>query len=324
MAETSPSVAAAADDGLLGRLFAPQWAGGWTWYRICFALTALLTLLPRWSGIGDVYGVEDMVFSQRPFELADTVVFTETSMQVIWAGGVAALLFVLVGGIATKPAVAVYLACSWLMLANEALNIKAYDRLLFWMALALFFAPVSERGLHRRWRSPAARWYLVLVYSALYGSTGWLKVEKALHDWLSGDVLAYHLVHQFFGLKPLGVWASTQTWIVAPASWVTLAFECFFPLLIWFRRTNPWLLLVGAGMHLGILLLMNVGPFSYVAVAAYPALLHPEVARRWRQKLADAWYIVRHPEVAELLEEAERLKAAAGPASPRDPGGSPP
>lgn len=311
-------------EGFLGGLFAPQWAGGWAWYRICFALAALLTLLPRWAGIGDVYGVEDMVFSQRPFELADTVVFTESTMQLIWGGGVAALVFVLLGGALTKPAVAVYLACSWLMLANEALNIKAYDRLLFWMALALFFAPVSERELHRKWRSPAARWYLILVFAALYGSTGWLKVFEEWQGWLSGEVLAYHLVHQFFGLKPLGVWVSTQAWITAPASWVTLGFECLFPLLVCFRRTNPWVLLAGLSMHLGILVLMNVGPFSYVAVAAYPALLHPEVARSWRQKLADAWYIATHPEVAELLEEAERLRGAAGPASPPDRGGSRP
>ena len=95
-----------------------------------------------------------------------------------------------------------------------------------------------------------------------------------------GDVLAYHMLHPYFGMKPAGVWVSGQRWLLVPLCWTTVLFEASVPLLIWWRRTNPWLLAVGVLMHLGIRVFMNVGPFSYVALAAYPALLHPEVARR--------------------------------------------
>ena len=41
-------------------------------------------------------------------------------------------------------------------------------------------------------------------------------------------------------------------------------------------------LLAGAGFHLGIAATMHVGTFSWVALAAYPVLLHPETgARLW-------------------------------------------
>ena len=46
------------------------------------------------------------------------------------------------------------------------------------------------------------------------------------------------------------------------------------------------MLLAGLGMHCGIFFLMEVGPFSAIAVSVYPALLHPEVARRWWERVA--------------------------------------
>lgn len=268
----------------LSDLYAPQWAGGWAGARIGFACAALLTWLPRASGIGDVYGVDDMVFLRGPFYLADVLVLTEPTAWAAWAATIAGLVLVALGGRGAKPGVLLYLLASTLLLANEALNTKAYDRLLIWLALGLLLAPIAERGLTERRRSPLPRWFMVLVFCALYGSTGWLKIIEAGPHWLSGDVLANHLVHREFGLRPLGVWISGRPWLTMPMSWVTVLFEAGFPLLIWWRRANPWLLLCGLLLHIGIFLLMNVGPFSFVSLAAYPILLHPEVARKlWRR-----------------------------------------
>jgi hypothetical protein len=110
-------------------------------------------------------------------------------------------------------------------------------------------------------------------------------------------VLAYHLVNLYFGGRPLGVWASDKAWITMPGSWLTLFFEAGFPFLIWFRRTNPIVLAMGVAMHLGILCLMDVGPFSYCAIAAYPVLLHPDIARRIYDR-GSAWRAVSGAEVS--------------------------
>jgi hypothetical protein len=273
---------------MLDRLYAPMWAGGWAAQRVIFALAALATLLPRHRWIGDAYGAPDMIFARPPFWMAHHWILTPASATALWAAGIVGLLALLRGGRLAKPGLALWLLTSWLMLAAEALNIKAYDRLLTWTALAMFFAPIGERGLVGKSCSAYGRVLLLLVFSGIYGSTGWLKLTQAGGHWWDGSALANNLVDLHFGGGSLGAWVSGQAWLVRPMSWLTVAFEAGFPLLIWSRRANPWVLAVGAAMHVGILSLMDVGPFSYVALAAYPALLHPEVAAgmwaRWEAR----------------------------------------
>lgn len=270
---------------MLDRLFQPQWAGGWTAARVIFALSALGTHLPRAGHIGDAYGVTDMVFDVGPFHMAEHVVLSEPTAWLVWWTATVGLAMVIWGGRVAKLGVLIWLTAGWFFLASEALSIKAYDRLLVWLALGLLVGPIGERALAQKWRSPVGRWVLLIAFSALYLSTGWFKAltEPA---WWDGRALAYDMVHQWFGSKPLGVWLSGHEWPMKLMSWWTLFFECTFALFILFRRTNPWVLLLGVGMHLGILLMMNVGPFSYVVFGAYPVLLHPDVARglyvRWK------------------------------------------
>jgi hypothetical protein len=268
----------------LDRWFAPQWAGGWALARVLFGIAALLSHGPRFFHIDDAYASADMVFSQYPFYFNDHWILTPPTARIVWAVGVAGAAMILWGGRLAKPGVLVWFVGSWILLLSEALNIKAYDRVMTWVAIGLLLGPIGERDLVHKERSPVGRWYLLLVYAALYGSTGWHKVVLEPR-WWSGKVLAYHLVNLYFGGRPLGVWASDKAWITIPGSWLTLVFEAGFPILVWFRRANPVLLGMGVMMHLGILFLMDVGPFSYCALAAYPVLLHPEIARwihaRW-------------------------------------------
>ncbi len=260
------------------RLYAPQWAGSWTATRYLYVLAGLATQLPRLPMIDDAYAPVDMIFSKPPFHLADHLILSPTGGLLVWAAGVAGLLMLAWGGRLARPGLLLWLAASWLLLAAEAFNIKAYDRVITWIGLGLLFGPIGERGLTGKWRSPFGRWVLILFYMALYGSTGWLKAMEGSH-WWSGDVLAWHLVDLWFGGSPLGAWLSGQRWLYLPMQWFTVLFEASFPLAILIRRLNPLWLVAGALLHLGIWLTMNVGPFSYVALSAYPVLLHPEVAR---------------------------------------------
>ncbi len=276
---TTPATSAAAPAGLLDRLFTPAWAGGWTATRVVWAVVLLVFALHQAPALADAYAAEDMVFAGWPFYLAEHYRITLRTAWLLWGGVVLGLLAVLRGGRWVRPGVLLWLVCEWTLLAAEALNIKAHDRLSLWIALGLLLSPASERGLASKWRAPAARWYLVVVFMGLYGSTGWLKLLEE-PGWWSGEVLAYHLVHRHFAGGALAAWLSGQRWLVAPMGWTTVVFECLFPLLVWSRRINPWLLLIGASFHLGVAVLMNVGKFSWIALSAYPVLLHPEVARQ--------------------------------------------
>lgn len=270
------------------RLYAPQWAGGWAATRGAYVLACLATQLPRLSMIEDAYAPTDMVFSKPPFHLADYVVLSPNSGMLVWAAGVVGLLMLGWGGRLARPGLLLWLAASWLLLAAEAFNIKAYDRVITWIGLALFFAPISERGLTQAWRSPFARWVMILFYMALYGSTGWLKALEG-STWWTGDVLAWHLVDHWFGGSSLGAWVSGQRWVYLPMQWFTVIFEVGFPLAVLLRRLNPIWLLAGILLHLGIWATMNVGPFSFVALAGYPVLLHPEVARGCWARITALW-----------------------------------
>ncbi|MDP2311588.1 MAG: HTTM domain-containing protein [Pseudomonadota bacterium] len=279
LSEAPPAGPASPAPALVDRLYAPVWAGGWTGVRLAFGTVSLLFLLSRAPALADAYAAQDMVFANWPFFLADHVRITLRTAWLLWGAGVLGLVGVLAGGRWMRPGLLLWLVADWVLLAAESLNIKAHDRLGLWIALGLLLSPAAERGLGSKWRSPASRWYLMVVYAGIYGSTGWLKLLEE-PGWWSGKVLAYHLVHRYFGGGALGAWVSGQPWLVAPMGWATVLFEVTFPLLVWSRRLNPWLLALGASFHLGIAAMMNVGPFSWVALSAYPVLLHPDVARR--------------------------------------------
>lgn len=270
----------------LERLYAPIWAGGYAGTRLSFALAAGLTMAPRVTMLGDAYAAPDMSFRVAPFYLADHLQLTLPTATGLWAASLLGLLGLAWGGRLARPGLLLWASCAALLLAAEGFNIKAYDRLLFWIALGLLFSPIHERGLLTARRSPWGRWFVLLVYIGLYGSTGGLKaLQTGPGSWWTGTVLPYHLVDVWFGNLPVGVAISAQPWLWMPMQWFTLLFELGFPLAVLLRRLNPLWLLLGLVFHLGVLALMNVGPFSFVALCAYPLLLHPEAGRRlWERQ----------------------------------------
>ncbi|MEC7946806.1 MAG: HTTM domain-containing protein [Myxococcota bacterium] len=269
------------------RAWEPEWAGGWEGVRWLWLLAALLTHAPRVRYIPDSYAAQDMVFTRGFMAVADYVVIDAPAGYALWTLGMMGLLMVALGGRWTKPGALVFLAGAYTLASHEALNTKAYDRLLVWETMALLLSPLGERNLTKKWRSPFGRWVMLIVFMAIYGSTGWLKMLDEPH-WFDGTALAYHLVDLHFGHTALGAWLSQHLWITLAMGISTIAFEAFFPILVLVRRTNPWVLVAGFGFHLGIMALMHVGTFSFVAVAGYPVLLRPDIARSWYRR-AHAW-----------------------------------
>ena len=262
------------------RRWAPEWAGAWTLARILFVMAAIYNQLLRYPRIADAYASTDMVFAYKPFYLANHYVLTTDTGFALWWVGLGALLAALWGGRLAKPALVIWLLTSWVLLSSECFNTKAYDRLMTWQTVALLLGPIGERGLTTKARSPLGRWWLLIAYCAIYGSTGYFKARYE-PLWFTGEALQWHLVLPWFGQTVVGSWMSDKLWITWPLCIFTVVFECGFPLIVWFRRLNPWALLGGVLLHGGILVTMNVGVFSYAALAMYPVLLHPETARDW-------------------------------------------
>ncbi len=260
------------------RLFEPVWAGGWTAARLCFAVAVLWGHWPRLARVEDAYACTDMLFTTGPWQLANYVVWTPTSAYALWTVGLLGIMGLFLGGRFFRPGMFLYLLGAWALLGEEAINVKAHDRLSLWVALGLCLSPAHERSLGEKWRSPVARYFLLIVFGWLYWSTGSLKLLEE-PAWRDGTAMQYALLHRFHAGGPLALWLSKQALACRLLGWFTVAFEMSFPLLVLWRRSNPWVLACGAAFHLGVLALMNVGAFSAVALSAYPALLHPEVAR---------------------------------------------
>lgn len=288
MTSPSTSLPAANEPGTLPWLYEPQWAGGWQLARMMFALCCVLNLGRRFWAIGDAIAAPDMVFTTGYYRLADYVTWSEPTAYGIWTLGMVAAVVTFFPTRAYKPALVIYSLCLAALALEEALNVAAYDRLLGWMTIGFLLSPAAEASLTTKWRSPLARYWMLLVFISIYGSTGFMKL---IHDpgWFDGSVLAWHLVHQFHANNALAAWVSGQNWLLAPMCWATLVFEVGFPLFVMLRRTNPWILLLGAAFHLGLLALMNVGPFGLISMSAYPVLLHPEIARDLWTRLQTEW-----------------------------------
>lgn len=268
----------------LDALYTPQWAGGWWLSRWLWVLAALLEYGFDAYSIGEVWGAPDMVFTSGWYRMADLHTLTIPQAWGLWGGVMTGIAMVAFGGRWLRPGLVLWAVCAWTMLGYEALNVKAHDRLLLWWSVGLLVSPAHEARLWTKWRSPAARWYVMLVFASIYGSTGLNKALKEPTWWTTGEVLQNHFMEPDHGGFALGLFLSTQTWALPIMAIVTVVWEVVFPLLIWFKRFTPPLLVVGAMFHVILLLTMWVGPFAFVALAAYPVMLHPDyalVVYRW-------------------------------------------
>lgn len=236
----------------------------WAWTRRLLAVAGLLTWLPRGAWVPEVYSSAGVVVAAGDLPLVKWFVLAPWQAWAVWG--------VLVGGLLTllfRPSRVVsglVLLAGIVLVYSEGLDTKAYDRLFLLQFLALTWAGDGEGQAGRD-----ARTLQILIFAAIYGSTGW---SKLLYEpaWATGDVLPGHLVDVHFGLRPVGMLALQAPWVLTVMGWWTVAFEVLFPFLIWVPVARPILLLLGVGFHIGIFATMNVRTFSLIAIAGYPAM----------------------------------------------------
>jgi hypothetical protein len=92
--------------------------------------------------------------------------------------------------------------------------------------------------------------------------------------WRDGTAVHYvlnsNVFHRFPNALPDGF-----LWFAMVGTYLTLLWELGFPFLVLWRPTRYFVLVLGVVMHLGILAAMEIGPFHFVMLAAYPAFLDP-------------------------------------------------
>jgi hypothetical protein len=121
---------------------------------------------------------------------------------------------------------------------------------------------------------PIAPLRLIRVQIALiYLSSGLWKLFN--EQWRDGSAVHYVLnnnVYQRFRLQvPPGL-----DWLTTLLTYGVLFWEISFGLMILYRPTRRIAIIVGVMMHLGMLTMIEIGPFGWVMLASYVSFLEPE------------------------------------------------
>ena len=108
----------------------------------------------------------------------------------------------------------------------------------------------------------------------IYFSSGVSKFSSQL--WRDGSAIYYALSHNVVQRFPLDVVPPSLQGVATLATYGTLIFELAFPFLVAWRRTRVVTLLAGVVLHLGVWVVLEIGPFSWVMIATYIAFTSPE------------------------------------------------
>jgi hypothetical protein len=163
---------------------------------------------------------------------------------------------------------------------------------------------------------PWAQRLVQLQLCLIYFDTAVLKCNGA--TWLNGTAIHYVLNNPEvgrFGLEPL----SQYPLAINLLSYAALFVEFALAFLLWFRPTRPWVILAGIGLHVGVLLTVNVPLFGELMTACYLTFLTPEELgaldprewlRRARRNPAEIRVRVDAPELLRGMH-APRLEAVS-------------
>src|SRR5688572_9950763 len=182
---------------------------------------------------------------------------------------------------------------------RNPLILDGSDLVFRFVPLWLGFTSAGERwsiDARRRSDGPAVRGWalpiriLELQIAWIYLATGLEKLGGI--DWIEGTAAYYALQLEHTFARPWAHAVAVDPTLSHLISWFTLAVELsFLPLaMIPFRLTRSIAALSAAAMQLGILLLMNVGNFPLVMLAACALFLPPEwIHRLMRETTTTGW-----------------------------------
>jgi len=226
----------------------------------------------------------------------------DTAWILVGSGLVLATL--LVAGLGGRLTVLCTLQVYYAIITAKSTLAGGYDTLItnaLWMLLLAESTATLSLDCRRRtgrWVSsrlvPAwPRYLVILQLLVVYGSTGLYKLSPVWTP--GGDLSALYWVFQDPTWRRFDMdFTASVYWITQLATAVTWWWEVLAPVMLlvfWFRYTHerggrvrgwfnrfdlrkPWAA-IGISLHLGILVMLNVGPFSPISLAYYLCLVPP-------------------------------------------------
>ena len=150
------------------------------------------------------------------------------------------------------------IACIWMFYLIFAKSTASWSVLNFWK---------PERRLQKSDLLTSVAFRLMqFQICAIYMYTGFEKLKG--NSWWEGTALwtvlgnPQMVVMDFSFVREFPL-------IISVMTFSTVIFEIYWPVLVWFKKTRPWLLGFGVLFHLGIGLIMALFPFSFIMLATY-------------------------------------------------------
>ena len=213
------------------------------------------------------------------------------SRESIWIGHfvlIAATVMLVLGKYPRTAALVVYL----LHLSFDNRNptiVYGFNKVttfyLFNMILASYDAKAAPEGSIRRALASVALRLTQIQLCIIYLFAGTEKLKGPL--WWRGEAIWGVLSNAQTATYDFGFMAHLPL-VITFATYATLVWEIYFPVLVWSRRSRyPWLM-GGVLLHASIGLMMNLPFFASVMVAAYAVFL-----RRRHALALERWFVAR-------------------------------
>ena len=132
----------------------------------------------------------------------------------------------------------------------------------------------------------------LVYYALIFMGLGFVYFDSVFHKFASPMWVDGLGVWQPASL-PMASWLDfsfllNQSWMMYAAGYTTLVFETVFIFLVWFKWARWPLIVVGLGLHLGIVIVFPIPGFGMICLIVYillvPAAFYASVGRRLRAK----------------------------------------
>ena len=211
---------------------------------------------------------------------------SDAALVTAWVVLLVAAIFLTLGLFSRLSALVVFVLVMSLQRRTPLVH-NAGDGLLRIIGLYLALAPcgaalsldrLRRAGREAFWQFPLRAPVVIRLFqiqiSIIYISTVWAKVRGG--TWNDGTAVVYSLSLDDLSRFPAPEFVLESAVLANLATWSVLAIELAIGVLVWNRTLRPYILLVGASMHLGVDLGLRVGFFSYAMFVLYLSFLPPE------------------------------------------------
>lgn len=116
----------------------------------------------------------------------------------------------------------------------------------------------------------AARFQVIILYIV----ASWFKLYG--ESWRDGTAFYYVLFNDTYSHPLVRDVFISNSFVIHLVSWFALGFQLLFPMLVWFKRTKPVMLILGIFFHVMIMIVMGIIDFGIIMIIMYLLFYIPE------------------------------------------------